>query len=113
MLDHLGSVTGSIPPDAPITLIGGGAMGTAWRDTVSRLSGREIVIPDAQELVALGAAVQAAAVLAGRQPEEIARSWNLRAGTVIAAQQRDDQALERFRAVLAATTQLNQGMVER
>jgi xylulokinase len=112
-LEVLDTVTGSVLPDAPITLIGGGARGEAWREAVSRMSGRAIEIPDAQELVALGGAVQAAAVLAGEEPAEVAARWNLRAGTVIERRSRDDETLERFRSVLAATSQLNEGMVNR
>ena len=42
-------------------LIGGGARGRVWQETVARLSGRAVQVPDAEELVALGAAAQAAA----------------------------------------------------
>jgi xylulokinase len=101
---------GTVSPDASITLIGGGARGPAWRETVARMSGRRVEIPDARELVALGGAIQAAAVLAGKHPTEIAAEWNVRAGTVIEPRQRDEQALERFRRVLAATSQLNGGI---
>ena len=80
-----------------------------WRETVSRLSGRRVDIPDAQELVALGAAVQAAAVLTGDALSEVADRWNLRAGTVIEQRDPDEQTLDRFRRVLAATSRLNEG----
>ena len=53
-------------------------------------------IPDAQELVALGGAVQAAAVLAGEDPVVVAERWNLRAGAVIERRQADHETLERF-----------------
>jgi xylulokinase len=101
---------GTVAANAPITLIGGGATGATWRETVARMLGSRVEIPDARELVALGAAVQAAAVLAGKHPTEIAAEWNARGGTVIERRQRDEQALERFRRVLAATSQLNGGM---
>ncbi|OEV05229.1 xylulokinase, partial [Streptomyces nanshensis] len=52
-----------VDDDAPLLLIGGGAKGTAWRETVRRLSGRPVQVPRAEELVALGAAAQAAALL--------------------------------------------------
>ena len=67
-LDRIEAAVGTTRAREPIVLIGGGARGGIWRDTVSRLSGRRVEIPDAQELVALGAAVQAAAVLAERTP---------------------------------------------
>jgi xylulokinase len=111
-LDHLGAASGELDSQAPIMLVGGGARGAVWRETVSRLSGRTVEIPDAQELVALGAAVQAAAVLGGEDPAAVAGRWKLRAGTVIECRERDEQALARFRGALAATSRLNEGEVD-
>jgi xylulokinase len=112
-LDHVSAVTGAVKADAPIVLIGGGARGAVWRQTVARLSGRALEIPAAQELVALGGAVQAAAVLKGSDPAKVAASWNLRSGAVLDAISRDAETLERFRSVLTATATLNEGMVDR
>ncbi|MET7639506.1 xylulokinase [Streptomyces sp. NPDC005438] len=79
LLDALDEVlaSGSVPPDAtaPLLLIGGGAQGTAWRETIRRLSGRPVQVPRAQEVVALGAAAQAAALLTEERPDEVARRW--------------------------------------
>ncbi|MCW2875338.1 xylulokinase, partial [Actinacidiphila oryziradicis] len=66
--DEVLAVDGGAPSDEPLLLIGGGARGTAWRETVRRLSGRAVRIPVAEELVALGAAAQAAALLTGETP---------------------------------------------
>ena len=52
-------------PDARILLIGGGARSAAYRRVVADLTGRAVVVPADDELVACGAAVQAAAVLHG------------------------------------------------
>jgi xylulokinase len=93
---------------APIVLIGGGARGSAWREVLARLSGRAIEVPAVQELVAYGAAAQAAAVLGGEHPEEVAARWRGR-GTVLQPPQRDERALQRFRHALAATAKLNEG----
>jgi xylulokinase len=93
-------------PSAPLLLIGGGARGTAWRDTVRRLSGRPVQIPRAQELVALGAAAQAAGLLTGEDPAAVARRWNTAEGPVLDAVERDDAALERIGSVLAAANPL-------
>ncbi|WP_129843560.1 xylulokinase [Streptomyces sp. RFCAC02] len=87
-------------PDAPILLIGGGARGTAWRDTVRRLSGRPVRIPRADELVALGAAAQAAGLLLGHDAAAVARGWDTAAGTDLPAVERDDAARERLAAAL-------------
>jgi xylulokinase len=86
---------------APITLIGGGAKGRVWREVVQRLSGRALVVPDADELVALGAAAQAAAVLTGEQPDAIARRWQTSRGALLDPVALDDAALARHHEVRA------------
>lgn len=94
-LDLVAEQAGGIPADAPLVLIGGGAAGAAWRDVVATLSGRPLLVPDATELVALGAAVQAAAILRGEDPLAVAAGWHTRAGTMIAPRERDPAPLER------------------
>ncbi|GAA5610632.1 xylulokinase [Streptomyces platensis] len=88
-------------PDAPLLLIGGGARGRAWRETVRRLSGRPVVVPEAQELVALGAAAQAAGLLLEEDPAAVARRWGTARGAEYEARPRDDAAWERLTATLA------------
>jgi xylulokinase len=87
-------------PDAPILLIGGGAKGTAWRETVRRLSGRPVVVPRAQELVALGAAAQAAGLVLGEDAAAVARRWSTAEGPAYEAVERDEEALTRLAATL-------------
>ncbi len=87
--------------DEPILLIGGGARGTAWRETVRRLSGRPVQVPRAEELVALGAAAQAAGLLLGRDPAQVARDWDTAAGPAYPAVERDDATLDRLARTLA------------
>ncbi|MFG2222833.1 xylulokinase [Streptomyces sp. NPDC048644] len=86
---------------APLLLIGGGAKGRAWRETVRRLSGRPVAVPDAQELVALGAAAQAAGLLLGEDPAAVARRWGTARGARYAARERDASAWERLAGTLA------------
>ncbi|SBT91276.1 xylulokinase [Streptomyces sp. DI166] len=86
---------------APLLLIGGGARGTAWQETVRRLSGRPVQVPEAKELVALGAAAQAAGLLTGEDPAAVARRWNTAAGPVLDAVERDEAALARIAGVLS------------
>ncbi|KAK1184122.1 xylulokinase [Streptomyces sp. NBS 14/10] len=88
-------------PDAPLLLIGGGAKGTAWRETVLRLSGRPVQVPRAEELVALGAAAQAAGLLLGEDPAAVARRWKTAEGPSYEAVKRDEVALERLGGVLS------------
>ncbi|ONK09390.1 xylulokinase [Streptomyces sp. MP131-18] len=91
----------SADPGEPILLIGGGARGTAWRETVRRLSGRPVKVPRADELVALGAAAQAAGLLLGRDPAAVAREWDTAAGPEYPAVARDEKALARLDAALS------------
>jgi xylulokinase len=107
LLEGLGS---GLDPEAPLILIGGGARGSAWQRTVARLSGRRVQVPDADELVALGAATQAAACLSGERPEEVARRWGTSAGTGIEPPtEADSETLARIRAAREATLALHEG----
>ncbi|WP_030231217.1 xylulokinase [Streptomyces sp. NRRL S-350] len=85
-----------LPGDEPLLLIGGGARGRAWQRTVRRLSGRAVRIPDAQELVALGAAAQAAALLTGEPADAVARRWRTAEGPLLEPVAKDEDALERI-----------------
>jgi xylulokinase len=76
-------------------LIGGGARGRAWRETVRRLSGRPVRVPRAGELVALGAAAQAAALLTGERADAVARRWGTSEGEDLPAVRRDEAAVAR------------------
>jgi len=106
-LELLAGVGSGLEPDAPVVLIGGGSRGRAWQETVARLSGRAVQVPDAEELVALGAAAQAAAVLTGEAPEEIARRWDTRRGqTLDPPAQTDTATLQRIRATRDAAAAL-------
>jgi xylulokinase len=69
--------------DGRLFLIGGGAHSTAFRRVVADLTGRTVLVTAEQELVACGAAVQAAAVLHGMAFGEIAAAWELDAGEAV------------------------------
>jgi len=84
--------------DAPLLLLGGGARGRAWQETVRRLSGRPVLIVELGELVAYGAAVQAGAVLTGKPLEVVAGQWGARRGQLLPPVARDDEVLERIAA---------------
>lgn len=60
-----------------VLLIGGGARSAAYRQVVADLTGRPVLVPGDDELVARGAAVQAAAVLSGRSLDDIADAWDI------------------------------------
>ncbi len=88
-------------PSTPLLLIGGGARGNAWQQTVRRLSGRPVQVPEAKELVALGAAAQAAGLLTGEDPAAVARRWGTAEGPVLDAVERDEETLSRLAGVLS------------
>ncbi|MFI6937992.1 xylulokinase [Streptomyces sp. NPDC050418] len=95
--------------EEPLLLIGGGARGRAWQETVRRLSGRAVRIPRAAELVALGAAAQAAGLLTGEDPAAVARRWGTAEGPVLEPVARDEETLARIADVLGAATPLLRG----
>lgn len=99
-LDLVLAEAGEGPGDAPLLLIGGGAKGVAWCETVRRLSGRAVQVPAAGELVALGAAAQAAGLLLGEDPAAVARRWRTAEGPSYEPVARDEEALDRLSATL-------------
>jgi xylulokinase len=101
-VDAIAVQAGGLDPAAPLVVVGGGARGATWVEVVRRLSGRAVTIPSADELVALGAAVQAAAITGGEDPSAVAARWGTSAGTSHDPVPRDDERLERIRMVRAA-----------
>ncbi|HEY7584384.1 MAG TPA: xylulokinase [Acidimicrobiia bacterium] len=97
-LEHVSRHSSGVGPDQPLILIGGGAKGTTWRRVIGQLSGRELQIPEAVELVALGAAAQATSVLTGESADEVARRWGTRTGIRVEATTRDHATLDRLRS---------------
>jgi xylulokinase len=89
-----------------LLLIGGGAQGPAWRATVLRLSGRPVRVPRATELVALGAAAQAAGLVTGEDPYDVARRWGTADGPLLEPVERDADAAERLAGTLARAAEL-------
>ena len=106
-LDLVEVHSSGIDPDAAIVLIGGGARSTAWQDAIGRLSGRALLVPDLDELVAWGAAAQAAGVLCREPGIAIARRWNIARGPTIPARTIDREAIDRIDRVRTAAHELN------
>jgi xylulokinase len=69
--------------DDRMVLVGGGARSASYQQIAADLSGQAILVPDADEHVAAGACVQAAAVLHGLAPESVAEAWQLGAGSSV------------------------------
>jgi xylulokinase len=66
-----------------LVLVGGGARSAAYRQVVADLTGSVVEVPHDEELVARGAAIQAAAVLAGSTIEEVSEAWGLRLAATV------------------------------
>ncbi len=71
-LDVMRDAGANVDRERPLILVGGGARGKAWKNTFASLSGREIALATSDELVAIGAAIQAAACLEGVEPTALA-----------------------------------------
>jgi xylulokinase len=78
LLDGLEALArAGVPTDGSVVLVGGGARSSAYRRLLADLSGRAVRVPRGTEHVSAGACVQAAAVLHGRSPLDVARDWSL------------------------------------
>lgn len=96
LVDALSAIdrrSSGLAPDAPLVVIGGGARGAAWQQVLRATSGRALQVPAQQELVAMGAAAQAAAVLNGTEPHTIAAAWETRGGHAVEAPAAADTAV--------------------
>jgi xylulokinase len=98
-LDVIDQCSSGVDTSAPLVLIGGGARGETWQRVAQRLSGRAISIPDATELVAIGAGVQAAATLRGETAQDVAARWRTDRGTLLEPISRDAETTSRHRVV--------------
>ncbi len=107
-LDVIDSRSSGIAEDAPVVLVGGGAKGETWRRVVGQMTGRAVQIPENTELVALGAAAQAGAMITGEAPDAVARRWDTRKGTTLDPVSRDDEARARIDRVRELTAGLNE-----
>lgn len=98
LLEAMGAIARSgsgIADDEPLLLIGGGARGAAWQRVVADLSGRTLIIPDMEDPVAMGAAVQAACLLTGSEGVEVATAWGTGIGPIVEPRGSGGGVLER------------------
>lgn len=84
LLDGLDAL-GALAPvnDGRIVLVGGGARSAASQQILADLTGRVVHVPAAQEHVAAGACVQAAATLSGDDAVTVAARWQLGHGAEV------------------------------
>jgi xylulokinase len=106
-LDMVSQHSSGVDPNRPLVLIGGGARGEVWRRVIGQLSGRTLEIPEAEELVALGMAAQAASILTGETADGIGRRWNTRRGDRVEAMEQDLATIDRLRAARRSMFGLN------
>jgi xylulokinase len=71
------------PTDGRVFLVGGAARSAAYHRVVADLTGRPVHVPSSAELVAAGAAVQAAALSLGCGFDAVSTAWGLRDGAVV------------------------------
>ncbi|MFD3440253.1 xylulokinase [Streptomyces sp. NPDC058685] len=108
-LDEVLLACGTDPADPdvasrPLRLVGGGARGRYWVETVRRLSGRPLLIPESDELVAVGAAALAAAAASGEDPVALASRWQGGRAAHLPPVERDMETWERVSEVLERAT---------
>ncbi|MGP8058207.1 MAG: xylulokinase [Acidimicrobiales bacterium] len=95
-LDALGAA-GVDTASGRLLLVGGGARSAAYRQILADLSGRQVTVPDGDELAAAGACVQAATLSTGATAAEVAEAWALGGGVTV-----DPAGLSERAAVRAA-----------
>ncbi|CAN5752341.1 xylulokinase [soil metagenome] len=95
-LEVIARHSSGINSDHALILIGGGAKGRTWQRVVGQLSGRALQIPEAEELVALGAAAQASGLIENTPAEQVARQWDTRRGVSIDPVERDHATVDRL-----------------
>ncbi|WP_229379080.1 xylulokinase [Streptomyces sp. VRA16 Mangrove soil] len=104
-LDGLLTSCGADPAgQQPLRVIGGGAQGHTWVETVRRLSGRPLVLPEATELVALGAAALAQAAVTDEDPVAVATAWDTGSGRELPPLERDLTTWQRIDSALTGAT---------
>lgn len=82
-------------------LVGGGARSAAYRQRYADLVQGDVIVPDADETVATGAAVQAAAVAASSSIADIATGWGCGSGSTTSARDgADGDVRDRYRSAI-------------
>ncbi|MEP7046826.1 MAG: xylulokinase [Ilumatobacteraceae bacterium] len=99
-LDALGAQT----PLTSVRLVGGGSRSAAFRHVVAELCYLPVSVADADEAVATGACVQAAAVASGIDHREVAQRWGLGFSTSLEAPGGDPAGVRARYAALRTST---------
>jgi xylulokinase len=81
-----------------VYLVGGGGRSPAYRQRLADLTGGRVTIPDLEEAVATGAAVQAAVVAGAGTFDAVAERWNLGTGQQVDPIQDAQHVRQQYRA---------------
>jgi xylulokinase len=101
LLDGLDALAAHAPVNR-VVLVGGGARSAAYRDVAAALCSLPVSVADADQAVATGACVQAAAIALGVDHAAVVRQWGLGHSESVAGQFAGDAATEirsRYRAL--------------
>lgn len=83
LLDGLDALEAHVPGGRELVVVGGGARSTAYPRLLADLSGHPVRVVAHDEVVATGAAVQAAAAVTGEPPAAVADRWSLATGQLV------------------------------
>ena len=89
--------------DGRVFLVGGGSRSGAYRQRAADLLDQPVIVPDTDETVATGAAVQAAVIATGEAFDEVTSRWNLGSGTTIEPVTNAESVRTRYRLLAAET----------
>jgi xylulokinase len=107
LLDGLDALAAAgVPVDGRLFLVGGGARSAAYPRVLADLAQRPVTVAADDELVALGACVQAAARATGRPIDDVQTSWPLGRGAEVGPEASADAATE-IRTAYAAARDLD------
>lgn len=101
LLDALDAVRAVAPVDR-VVLVGGGSRSAAYRQVFAGLCDLPVGVADAEEAVATGACVQAAAAASGRSHAEISAAWGLGSSSPVEAEAAAEGVREAYAAARAA-----------
>ncbi len=100
-LDALRAVGATI--DGRVFLVGGGSRSVAYRRRAADLLGQPVIVPDTDETVATGAAVQAAVIATGGEFDAVTTRWALGNGTTIEPVTNAESVRARYRLLVGKT----------
>ena len=102
LLEALDAVRSLAPVDR-VVLVGGGSHSASYRSIIAGLCDLPVSVADAEQAVATGACVQAAAIALGQSHAEIVDAWGLGNSVPVEAAVTDPEVRSRYAATRALT----------